>query len=182
MTTIPSISLIWDLYVVSRGQVWELRAEVLDYLEGRVEKTDNMDAYRHLQPDEVRTLFDRYFDEMDKLVVLDLLTALEGHVRADFDGRVHRRKKDILSRSYREIKKKGKFLEGRIPFEMLFDAWKQHHTTCKIHVGRIKGLWHFRNWLAHGRWWVFKKESMPDASHVKMSVEGMLHCLGIPFS
>ncbi|MBF0420570.1 MAG: hypothetical protein HQL78_10450 [Magnetococcales bacterium] len=119
---------------------------------------------------------------MDKLVVLDLLTALEGHVRADFDGRVRRRRRDKLSQSYRTIEKSGKFFKGRIPFEMLFDAWKQHHTTCKIDVGRIKGLWHFRNWLAHGRWWVFKKGPMPVVSNVKISVEGVLHCLGIPFS
>ncbi|MBF0171940.1 MAG: hypothetical protein HQL83_00695 [Magnetococcales bacterium] len=180
MTTIPSIKLIWDLYVVSRSQVWELRAEVLDCLAGRVEKTDKIDSYVHLQSDEVRDMFDRYLDEMDKLIILDLFTALEGHVRADFDDRVRQRKRDSLSKSYRLIEKSGNN-QGRTPFEDLFVSWKEHRSACGSYVGRIKGLWHFRNWLAHGRWWVTKKGPMPDVNNVKRSVEGVLNCLGIPF-
>lgn len=182
MTTIPSLELIWDLYVLTRGQLWELRSEVLDYLEGRSEETDKMSGSMHLSSAEVRDMFENYLDELDRMIMLDLFTALEGRVRADFDDRVRRRKKDALSQHYCALEKSGKFLNGRVPLETLAEAWKQHLSICKNHIGNIRGAWYYRNWLAHGRWWVFKQNPTPDVENLRVDIKKLLECLNIPFA
>ena len=99
--SIPAIVLVWDLYIVTRGELWDLRSEVLDYLENHGPLTSRITNYRFLTVDEVRNM---------------------------------------------------------------------------------KGLLHYRNWLAHGRWWVAKLGTVPVVGNVKSSVENLLHCLKIPFS
>ncbi|MBF0192153.1 MAG: hypothetical protein HQL99_13590 [Magnetococcales bacterium] len=131
--------------------------------------------------DETRRRFDEHLEELGSMIILNLLTAFEGHVRADFESRVRRRKKDPVSQAYRQVET-SLSTPGRVQFEKIFEIWKNDNTDCKTQIGRMKGFWHYRNWLAHGRWWVTQSGPAPVAENVKRSIEEVLICLDISFA
>ncbi len=89
--------------------------------------------------------------EADQQSSLVLLTSLEAAFRLDYQDRVHRRRKDDLSRSYRELyKRKGTKvqLDGD-----LFEKWKAQSVLHKQAVANLRSAFKFRHWMAHGRYW-----------------------------
>lgn len=90
-------------------------------------------------------------EETDLRSSLATLAAVEAALRVDFLLRVTQRRKDPLSRSFRDIyKKKGE----RAQFdEDLLDLWATHYPDLKRLVSELRAALHFRHWLAHGRYW-----------------------------
>ena len=92
--------------------------------------------------------------EIDVSSSLSLLSAIEAAFRIDYLQRCYQKKKDPLSRVFREIHKvKGSktSLEDDI-----LDSWKQNSSAPKEILGHLKGALKFRHWLAHGRYWAPK--------------------------
>jgi hypothetical protein len=90
-------------------------------------------------------------EEIDKSFVLSLLAALEGHFRVDFHVRCERRKKDELSRCFREVNKKK---PDRVSFEEdILETWRNHLPAAKALFSELKGAFRYRHYLAHGRYW-----------------------------
>jgi hypothetical protein len=59
----------------------------------------------------------------------------------------------------------SKFAE-RLPLEDLLDAWRDETQADSNFVGRFKQLLRFRDWLAHGRYWLPKGFAEFDAHTV----------------
>jgi hypothetical protein len=80
-----------------------------------------------------------------------ILAAIEAALRNDYEFRATKRRKDALSKAFREIyKKKPK----KVRFdEDLLDLWVQHYPGLRKVVGELRGALDFRHWLAHGRSW-----------------------------
>jgi hypothetical protein len=111
------------------------------------------DEFLLLRPDEARARIDEHRKSLGYLTSLDLITAVEGALREDFAERVRLRKKDDLSRAYRELERQfGK----KARLESILDALKTVYVTEFKAVGEFKGLLDLRDWLAHGRYWKMK--------------------------
>jgi hypothetical protein len=89
--------------------------------------------------------------------MLDLMSATEAALRNDFDQRVDRKKKDPLSRRFRQLRKKH---GDRVRLdEHLLEAWSLsvedaddlHRRTVREAIALFRGDINLRNWLAHGR-------------------------------
>jgi hypothetical protein len=92
--------------------------------------------------------------EVDITSALTTLGALEAAFRIDYLQRCYLRKKDELSRALREIhRRKGSRV--RLEDEIL-GKWKVHTIGAERIIGDLRGAFKFRNWLAHGRYWVPK--------------------------
>lgn len=90
-------------------------------------------------------------NEIDITSSLNLLSAIEAAFRIDYLQRCYMRKKDPLSRTFREIHKlKGS--KASLEDDIL-DSWKQNTTALKEILGHLKGAIKFRHWIAHGRYW-----------------------------
>ncbi|WP_236191684.1 hypothetical protein [Pseudomonas pharyngis] len=89
--------------------------------------------------------------EFEVTVCLTILAALEASFRLDYLVRVDRKLKDELSRAFIKIYRRNK---NRVGFEDLLDAWKRHAPSSTDYVRELKGALAFRNWMAHGRYWV----------------------------
>lgn len=89
--------------------------------------------------------------EIDLSSSLSLLSAIEAAFRIDYLQRCYRKKKDSLSRNFRDIHKvKG----SKASFDDdILDSWKQNSSAPKEILGHLKGALKFRHWLAHGRYW-----------------------------
>jgi hypothetical protein len=79
------------------------------------------------------------------------LSTLESFFRQDYISRCREKKKDPLSRVFRQ-KYKSKKEKVNLENEIL-EEWKAHYPDHKKIIGDIKGTLKFRHWLAHGRYW-----------------------------
>jgi len=104
-----------------------------------------------LTQQEVEEYFKYAKDELEKLVCLDLLSAIEAALKVDYTIRVERKKKEDISKFFREDYKKTK---GKISLDRtILPAWKRFYPVYKHKIGEYGGLLSYRNWLAHGRLW-----------------------------
>ena len=94
---------------------------------------------------------DRFFRELDYLVMFDLMAATEAVVRLEYWTRVDNKHKDALSRALRKLYRQ-KSLQVKLDDDLL-DLWSTLRPTLKDTIGDFKGALKFRHWLAHGRYW-----------------------------
>ncbi len=107
---------------------------------------------------ELDSYFEDILQEIDVQASLFILAATEATIRVDFLSRVYERKKDAVSRGFRQIyvsrcdhnKVKVRFEED------ILDTWSEHSPETKSEISRLKGAMRYRHWLAHGRYWVPK--------------------------
>ncbi|WP_044749400.1 hypothetical protein [Bacillus alveayuensis] len=124
---------------------------------------------------------DQYFrnkiEELETLICLDLLAAVEAKLRIDYLTRVKNRKKDNLSRIFRSIYKERK---ARVSLdEDILENWKEQHPQAKKYISDYKSVLQFRHWLAHGRYWTPKLGRHYDLSTVYTICKNLVKSLRI---
>lgn len=93
-------------------------------------------------------------DEVDLTSSLAVLATVEAAFRIDYLQRCYRRKKDDVSRAFRALyqaKKQEVSLDQDI-----FGTWAKKSSVSKQIIGELRGVFRFRHWLAHGRYWTPK--------------------------
>ena len=111
-------------------------------------------------------------DESDVRSTFFLLTSLEAHFRMDFDFRCRQRRKDPLSRHFREVEKKRK---NKVRLnEDILEGWGTHKKALTSLIREFRGALKFRHWLAHGRYWAPKYGRKYDFGYVQIVAESIL--------
>jgi hypothetical protein len=110
-------------------------------------------VFNGLAADEVED----FFGELDRLTMLDLLSAAEAELRIDFLRRVYRKRKDPLSKRFRDLhadlKSEGKEERVRLKDHILA-VWKEiSDRDARQAIGEFGVALEVRHWLAHGRYW-----------------------------
>jgi hypothetical protein len=92
----------------------------------------------------------RLFEE-EQMVALSVLAAIEAAFRVDYLRRVYERKKDFLSKDFRQIyNSKG----ARASLEEdIFGCWLRNTDISSQLIADLRAAFKFRHWLAHGRYW-----------------------------
>lgn len=90
--------------------------------------------------------------ELDLTSTLTVLGALEAAFRIDYLLRCDLNKRDPISRAFQNIYRDKKD-RARLD-EDIFDVWKVNAFGTSRIIGDLKGVFKFRNWLAHGRYLV----------------------------
>jgi hypothetical protein len=148
-----SIEDIWNWYEDQKEALRDFKNKIITSLLGSP-KTIN-DKFISLTFDELNDYFDNSFEELEHLVALDLISATEGILRADFFTKVFEKDKSNLGRAFRDIyKQKGKKVSLE---EDIIENWKNHVVHSKSDFSSLIGLLHYRHWLAHGRYWTLKR-------------------------
>jgi hypothetical protein len=105
-------------------------------------------------PVELWDRFEEFEQELQYAACLALMSASEALLRTDYAVRVYERKKDSLSRSMRDLYNKNG-LKVSLSNDLL-ELWGTQFPECKAVIGNYRGAIKFRDWRAHGRWWVPK--------------------------
>jgi hypothetical protein len=148
----PDIDSVWRWFEFQMGLLREERERILriDTLGSGI---DLGSLRAHELPltgftrGEVEEFFDEQTGHLELLTMLELLATTEAILRIDFKARVRERRKDDLSRRFREAHK----LRGdkiRLDGDILA-ALKE----AGVGVGEFRGTLKLRDWLAHGRHW-----------------------------
>lgn len=83
-----------------------------------------------------------------------ILAALEAVFRIDYLQRAYRRKKDVLSRDFRQLyKEKGTLASLENDILAVWKIHTHHDASASKIIGELKGALKYRHWLAHGRYW-----------------------------
>jgi hypothetical protein len=79
---------------------------------------------------------------------------MEAIFRIDYEQRCYLKKKDPLSRAFRDLHKHRR---SNVSLEEeIFDLWKEYTNGAKQLISELKGAFKYRHWLAHGRYWTPK--------------------------
>jgi len=113
-----------------------------------------MTRYPGDTPYEVQTRLDARLAENEVGSIMSLLASLEADFRIDYLERKYQRRKDALSRCFREIyKKKG----PRVSLdEEIFEGWKDNTSVPASLISELRAVFRYRHWIAHGRYWAPK--------------------------
>lgn len=112
------------------------------------------DSVLGMTEDELSQFFERQRAELDVAGSLLVLAEAEAVLRTDFEARVHRRGKDVVSRAFREIHKLvGK--KARLEQDVLV-TWTENVPSAASAISAFRAALKLRHWLAHGRYWVPK--------------------------
>ncbi len=148
---VASVAAIWDWYTTSRRALSRYQAYLAKSLRSGQPVPQ---VFTGLTPEELRERFQDFRRELQFAASLGMMTAAEAALRQDYAQRVYRRKKDDLSRDMRKLyQEKG----PRVSIsDDLLALWAEHHPSCTRVIGEFRGAVRFRDWLAHGRWWLPK--------------------------
>lgn len=142
-----TIQAVWDWYQWQADLSNPRRAELRRQVQKGEPVQDPM--FEGMTLDEV----DEFFAELDHLAKFDLVSAAEAAIRIDFFDRVDKRRKDALSRHFRDIYKGHARLQTVRLDDDILDAWREHEPATRRPVSDFKGVLGLRHWLAHGRYW-----------------------------
>ena len=109
------------------------------------------EPFLFMTKENVLDYFAKQKTELENLVSLNIMASVEAAIRMDYLKRVYARKKDIISRSFRELHKE-KGVRASLEDDIL-KIWKQEQPSCKTALDNFKNASKLRHWLAHGRYW-----------------------------
>jgi hypothetical protein len=158
-----SYEAILDDYEVVQSGVRNLDDQSFQFL-----TSEERDKLRSEVLEEIRTDF-----------AFKLMTLIEADIRADYRLTLNRKRRDEISRSYRElcmqyrretrqVNKRASVACSRISLDRILDQLRQHFQGIDEDFRRvcsaIKGYFSFRNWYAHGR--VTTRPMIPDPEDI----------------
>lgn len=100
---------------------------------------------------EVNTELKTRKETLDRMCSLELLAAMEARLRIDYLVRAEERKRDDLSRRFREIY--GEKAHRASLANDILPAWRKLCPEHKTRLDNLHKAIDYRNWLAHGRYW-----------------------------
>ena len=143
----PRPAAIWLYYQRSKVALSALRNRaVLESV------TAAADPFLGLTPPEYEDALSEMRNELENQVTLALVASIEASFRTDFEMRSRKRLKDNASREFRKLARR---YGARVRFEDILDVWKRHTDGSQV-FGILTQLLNYRDWLAHGRYWVHK--------------------------
>lgn len=143
----PSLDQIWENSRFSKQGLHEVKNKFrMRLLSGEVFDEE----FFGLTPAEFDERFDFHFEEIDRLVSINILAYMEALFRVDYFHRVNKRLKDELSKGFKGLEKT---YQERVPLEEILEKWKELDSKNRAVISEFIGAMKFRNWLAHGRYW-----------------------------
>jgi hypothetical protein len=172
---------IWQHYDALRGTVVREAEETRQSL-GRGTAPRNPQLLG-MGIEEMDAYFEAILEEIDAQASLFLLAATEATLRVDFLARVYERRKDPVSRTFRDVyKRRRQHTKTKVRLEEdILDTWGQEWPESKSHASRLKGALEYRHWLAHGRWWPPKLGQRYDPSGLVQIITGFLAKIGVAY-
>ena len=151
----PDINAVWEWFEFQIALIAEERGYILRALAAAAENIPGMLRPHQLQfidltRGEVEEFFDAQRGHLELLTMFDLLVTTEAILRIEFSSRVAARKKDNLSRRFREINKTAG-QKIRLDEDIL-DPMKEEGMPAVV-LGAFRATLKLRHWLAHGRHW-----------------------------
>jgi hypothetical protein len=173
---------VWEYYETMRAAIVQFAEAAKQSL---IEGSDLRDPMLFgMNLAELDAYFENLLDEADKQACLFLIASAEAAIRVDFLERVYEKRKDRVSRAFRDIyKSRCEHDKTRVRLDRdILETWASEITRAKTAVGTFKGALKFRHWLAHGRYWVPKLGRKYDPIGIVQIVMDLFGVIGLSIS
>ena len=149
----PDINTVWTWFEFQNSLLGDYLVRVLRAvgdasLDNGKSSEPSVARFRGMTRDEVVSFFDAQRGQLELLTMFELLATTEALLRIDFHARVTTKRKDGLSRRFREMDKSGQ----SVRLEDILGAMKEEGVPANL-VADFRGVLKLRHWLAHGRHW-----------------------------
>jgi hypothetical protein len=127
------------------------------------------------RPGEIAPELTAHLEETNRRSSFAVLTRLERAFRVDYEYRCRKRLKDSLSKAFCRMYKEKK-TRVRLS-EDIFEAWKENGRQSRALrelVAEMRTALKFRDWIAHGRYWV-KPTGKHDFNSIYLLAENVLN-------
>ncbi|NPV02786.1 MAG: hypothetical protein HPY53_15550 [Brevinematales bacterium] len=115
-------------------------------------------------------------NELEIDFCLNLLSSFEAVLRIDYAFRCQNRKRDELSRYFRNYYKNYGL---KVNFEeIILHGWKMYFLDVKNEINFIITAFQYRHWIAHGRYWVYNKKRY-DFDDLYIVIERIMNSIPI---
>lgn len=142
------IEQIWDWYETTSEALNLYKIKLKNLVLNSEAMTEGFEGY---SINEIDYYFLKQNEELEQLTSLNLLASVEASFRVDFLSRVYNKKRDDLSRAFRDLYNE---YGNKISLEEhILEIWKEKYPITKQIVGDFKSALKYRHWLAHGRYW-----------------------------
>lgn len=94
-------------------------------------------------------------ESLDRMCSFELLAAIEAKLRIDYVVRGQNKRRDPFSRKMRDVYDRKENRASLVDDILLI--WKQEKPWHKTRLDNLGKALDYRNWLAHGRYWIPKK-------------------------
>jgi hypothetical protein len=142
-----SLIVIWQWYEDIQAALNSYQRDILNALfQGKFVN----EPFLFMTKEEVLNYFAQQKTELEYLVSLNIMASVEAAIRIDYLKRVYARKKDSVSRRFRELHKE-KGVKASLEEDIL-KIWKQEQLSCKTAIDNFQNATKLRHWLAHGRY------------------------------
>ena len=137
-------------------QVAEHHRDIEDGLRALFSPSSANYAVRFLsyKPSEIADELKSRLEEADRQSTMILLAAVEAAFRIDYLQRCYDRRRDDVSRRFKELHNVKEFY-ARLGEDIL-EVWKSARSDQGTLIGHLRGAFNYRHWIAHGRYWVPK--------------------------
>ncbi|MFO8071475.1 MAG: hypothetical protein R6V85_06330 [Polyangia bacterium] len=180
----PRASEIWAYYRFAVASLESMQHSIVSSSPediARLRTTDGRkipDDFLGLSREECRAHIARYREELDRQVALLLVASYEACLRVDFETRVRsRRPKGAVTDACRKVADDEDRPLRRIAIDSILDVWKRQDDVPPKKVGAFRQLLGYRNWLAHGRYWIFTDGRMLDPREVQDRADTLFESL-----
>jgi hypothetical protein len=146
-----SLATIWQWYEAIQAALNSYQRDILNAL---FQGQSVNEPFLFMTKEDVLDYFVQQKTELEHLVSLNMMASVEAAIRIDYLKRVYARKKDSVSRRFRELHKK-KGVKASLEEDIL-KIWKQEQPSCKTAIDQFQNASKLRHWLAHGRYWTPK--------------------------
>lgn len=154
----PDIDRVWKWFEYQIVLISESRESVVRLINSGSNATSQAPRPHEAQftgftPGDVAEFFDTQRGQLELLTMFEILATTEAVLRIEVKTRAAERKKDSLSKRFRNLyKAKG----GRLRLdEDILVAMKEEGVSASA-IADFRGALNLRNWLAHGRYWNLK--------------------------
>lgn len=174
-----SVDDVWAHYENIRDSVVRDFAVAKKRLFGKRELKD--ERLFGMSGEELDSYFEEILQEVDVQASLFILAATEATIRVDFLSRVYEKRKDTVSRDFRQLyvsRCDHNKIMVRLEEDIL-DTWAEQRPETKSDIGSLKGAMKYRHWLAHGRYWVPKIGQRYDPSGLIQMITGLFEKMGL---
>jgi len=147
--------------------------EIVSSAVSRNMPTDN--TFFGLSVPEVRERFISDRSELGKTTVLSLIAATEADFRVDYLSRVQARKKDKISKAFRQLfREKRQF--AALDKDLL-RVWRDSDRELESVTNPFVEALKYRHWLAHGRYWLNRVNKSYTPENVYLICENLLNAV-----
>lgn len=127
-----------------------------------------------LDPGEIDLALKEKQDRLSLAACMQLFSAFEGTLKFDSSKRVRKRRVGKrIKKLINNMKKQNKEFKD-ISVKDLLDCWCDEYSMDKKSSAMLRGLFAYRHWLAHGRYWhelqlpIRKSAITPELLHAEM--------------